>query len=193
MPICESPALIQHMYWSWVQMPSSHSQRVPLYRYRRSFHRVKSSRNLAYSFWHRFDQLSQVLSITRSPRVSLGSGIVCIPDPDETCISVVWLSSRGLRSSIGNFLLRTCPSGSVRSAFLRSLFLLPRQALFSFLCILLQFSNNLYVSLSSRVLINSFDNLSSSFPCSGMSFIFSFVWTSSSALALSSVALHFSL
>ena len=43
----------------------------------------------------------KVCSTIGSPRVSLGSGIVTIPGAAAVCTSVVRLSSRGVRSSIG--------------------------------------------------------------------------------------------
>ena len=48
-----------------------------------------------------------VRSTTGSPRLSLESGIVTLPDAAVICTPVVWLNSRGVRSSIGD-----CPRGT---------------------------------------------------------------------------------
>ena len=57
----------------------------------------------------------KVRSTIGSPRVSLGSGIVTVPGAAGVCTSVVRLSSRGVRSSIGDCPRGTLPAGRDRS------------------------------------------------------------------------------
>ena len=103
-----------------------------------------------------------VCSTTGSPRVSLGSGIVTLPAAVGICTFVVWLSSRGVRSSIGD-----CPRGTslvlspavVRASRSdRSLFSCLKQSISS-PCFLLQSSNSLlHVSRSSSLLSKVFSH-----------------------------------
>ena len=54
-----------------------------------------------------------VLSTSESPSISLGSRIVTLSDPIDTCTSIVWLKSRGVRSSIGDWPWGTFPTGTM--------------------------------------------------------------------------------